>query len=261
MRITCYYKSTTHVGANCSLEALLRRLPVNHVPDSLEVLGLAVLILEAVVSVSTSSSQRPNSQQRKQKDLLVRMLPRINPQNRPKLPDDRILIRIRPNLDTPCLCILHQPRPPTPLDAGQRSIELLLERIQAAIAIINRLGQGTSRGLASSLALWCEVLPEKGMVDVSAAVEVDEGLERDLRSDVGGSGRFGELFGEVVEGGYVSVVVVFVVQFHDFAGDGGLEGAVVVCGGLLGPGKMELGINLTIEETYMGGQAEWPFHG
>lgn len=214
--------------ARLSLEALLGSLPVHHIPDSLEVLGLAVLILEAVVSVSTYSSQHPNSQQRKQKDLLVRMLPRINPQNRPKLPHHRILIRIRPNLHIPRLRILHQPRPPTPLYSGQRSIKLLLERIQAAVAIINRLGEGTGRGLASSLALWCEVLPEQGMVDVSAAVEVDEGLERDLRSDVGGSGRFSELFGEVVEGGYVGVVVVFVVELHDFAADGGLEGAVVI---------------------------------
>jgi hypothetical protein len=29
------------------LEALLRRLPVDHIPDSFEVLGLAILVLEA----------------------------------------------------------------------------------------------------------------------------------------------------------------------------------------------------------------------
>jgi len=66
---------------------------------------------------------------------------------------------------------------------------------------------------------------------VAAAVEVDEGLEGDLLLDVLFLLCFGHLLAEVVEGGYVGVVVVFVVELHDFAGDGGFEGAVVVCEG------------------------------
>ncbi len=64
------------------------------------------------------------------------------------------------------------------------------------------------------------------MVDVAAAVEVDEGLEGDLGCGVGGGG--GELLGCVVVGCYVGLVVFGVVEFHYLAGDGGLEGAVVV---------------------------------
>lgn len=46
------------LGPSCSsLEALLRRLPVDDVPDSLEVLCLAVLVLEAVIHVSISALQ------------------------------------------------------------------------------------------------------------------------------------------------------------------------------------------------------------
>jgi hypothetical protein len=39
---------------------------------------------------------------------------------------------------------------------------------------------------------------------------------------------FFELRAEVVEGGYVGVVVVFVVEFHNLAADCGLKGAVVI---------------------------------
>lgn len=60
---------------------------------------------------------------------------------------------------------------------------------------------------------------------MAAAVEVDEWLEGDLGGRVSGGG---ELFGCVVVGGYVCLVVFGVVEFHYLAGDGGLEGAVVV---------------------------------
>lgn len=157
------------------------------------------------------------------------MLPRINPQNRPKLPNDRILIRIRLNTHSPRLRILHQPRPTRPLNPRERGIKLLLERIQAPIPIIDSLREGAGRGLAAALVGRGQVLPEEGVVDVAATVEVDEGLEGDLGGDVLLFFGFGHLGGEVVVGGYVGVVVVFVVELHDFAADGGLEGAVVIC--------------------------------
>jgi hypothetical protein len=146
-----------------------------------------------------------------QGNLLVRMLPRIHTQNRPKLPHDRILIRIRLDLHTPRLNILHQPRPATALHARQRSIELLLERIQAAIAVIDRLAERACRGLAAALARGRQVLPEQGVVEVAAAVEVDHWLQGDLRGDVVVLLCGGDLLAEGVEGGYVGVVVVFVV--------------------------------------------------
>lgn len=68
------------------------------------------------------------------------------------------------------------------------------------------------------------------MVEVSTAVEVEEGLQRDLGGDVGFRGRGGEFLGGVVEGVDVGLVVFAVVELHDFAGDGGFEGAVVVWG-------------------------------
>ena len=58
---------------------------------------------------------------------------------------------------------------------------------------------------------------------MAAAVEVDERRQRELLGQGGrggGGGRgleLGELGGEGVEGVYVGGVVVFVVEFHDFA--------------------------------------------
>ena len=68
------------------------------------------------------------------------------------------------------------------------------------------------------------------MIDVAAAVEVDERLQGDLGLDVLFLSCFGQLLCEVVEGGYVGLVVLAVVELHDLAGDGGFEGAIVVLG-------------------------------
>jgi hypothetical protein len=172
------------------------------------------------------------------------MLPRINTQNRPELPHHRILVRVRPNLHTPRLRVLNQPCPSAPLDTSQRSVELLFERVQTAIALVDRLAERTCRGLAAALVGGRQVLPEQGVVEVAAAVEVDHGLQGDLSCDIGLGFGFGDLLGEVVVRGYVGVVVVFVVELHDFTGDGGLESAVVVCivlsGGITGYARLGL---------------------
>ena len=92
--------------------------------------------------------------------------------------------RISLNAHTPRLHILHQPGPPAPLYARQSRVELLLERVQTTIARINRPRQLSTRRRSTALALRRQILPEKGVVDVTATVEVDERLERNLRGDV-----------------------------------------------------------------------------
>ena len=85
--------------------------------------------------------------------------------------------------------ILHQPRPPTPLNARARRIHLLLELLYAPITLVNRLTQRATRRLPPTLILRGQVLPEEGVVDVAAAVEVyerEEGL--DGGDAVGGGG-------------------------------------------------------------------------
>lgn len=70
------------------LKPLLRSLPVNNIPDRAEILRLPVLILQ-----------------------IVRMLPRVNPQQRPVLSHDRVLIGIGAHGNRARLRILNQPRP------------------------------------------------------------------------------------------------------------------------------------------------------
>lgn len=60
------------------------------------------------------------------------------------------------------------------------------------------------------------------------AVEVYKRLLRDLRLDVALCLRLLQLLHRGVVRGYVGVVVLAVVELHDLAADGGLEGAVVI---------------------------------
>ena len=79
------------------------------------------------------------------------MFPRINPQQRPRLPPNRILIRIRPNLQTPRLRIPHQPAPPTPLNSRQLSIHHLLQLAHTTISLLNSTAQFPTGGCSASL--------------------------------------------------------------------------------------------------------------
>jgi hypothetical protein len=142
---------------------------------------------------------------------LVSVLPRINTEDRTELSDNRVLVGIRPNLDSTRLRILDQPRPAAALNSRERSVELLLESVEAAVAVVDSSREGARGRLAAALVGGREVLPEEAVVDVAAAVEVDEGLECDLRLDVFFLLGFGDLLAEVVERGYVGVVVVLVV--------------------------------------------------
>jgi hypothetical protein len=85
-----------------------------------------------------------------------------------------------------------------------------------------------SRLSTTTLLAGCQVLPEKGVVDVATPVEIDQRLQRNLSLDIlillGG----GELFRCGVEAVDVGLVVVLVVELHDLAGDGRLESAIVI---------------------------------
>ena len=128
----------------------------------------------------------------------------------------------------PRLLILHQPRPTTTLNTRKSSIKLILKLPKATIRLINSLTKHTGRWFTTTGTLGSQILPKQGMVDVATTVEVDERLKRDLGCNVVLGLRFLQFFDVGVVAGYVDVVVALVVDFHDFAGDGRLEGAVVV---------------------------------
>ena len=159
------------------------------------------------------------------KDLL---LPRVDTEDGAELANHRVLVGICLDLDAASLRVLHQPCPSAALNACERSVEFLLESVKAAIVGVDGSSESARWWLTTTLVGGREVLPEQGVVNVTAAVEVDERLQGNLSLDILLLLGLGNLLAEVVERGHVGVVVVLVVQFHDLAGDGGLERAIVV---------------------------------
>lgn len=139
--------------------------------------------------------------------------------------------RVCSNANLPRLGILHQPGPAAALDARQLGIHQLLQVLQPAEGGIDGFPKLAARRLPAAFALGRQVLPEQAVVDVAAAVEVDDGLQSNLVGDGFGGVellRRGELLGRGVEGVDVGVVVLGVVELHDLAGYGRLEGGVVI---------------------------------
>ena len=209
------------------LEALLSSLPVDDVPDSTKVLGLAVLVLKAILSLALLFLASPDPLP--DINLLVSMLPCINTQDRPELSNNWVLVGVCLDTNRAGLSILDQPRPAASLNTRQCGVEFLLHGVEGAVVRVDSLGQGPRWWLAAAGVLGRQVLPEEGMVYVAAAVEVDEGLSCDLCLDVAFLNCLGHLLGLCVERCYVGVVMLAVVELHDLAADGRLERAVVVC--------------------------------
>jgi len=93
--------------------------------------------------------------------------------------------------------------------------------------------EGTA-GLATAVtAGGRQVLPEEGVVDVAAAVEVEERRDRGGLCEIALALGLGDGLERAVEPVDVRLVVLGVVQLHDLARDVRLEGSVVVCGRLL----------------------------
>ena len=104
------------------LQPLFRRLPVDDLPNSLEVFSLPVLVL-----------------------------PGIDAQNGTELADDEVLVCIRLDADLARLHILHKPGPAASLDAGQSGVEFLLECVRAAVALVDGTRKLASQWLAAAL--------------------------------------------------------------------------------------------------------------
>lgn len=93
------------------LQSSLNSLPVNHIPNSIEILRLAVLILQ-----------------------IIRMLPSINTQQRCEFANDGILVGICADEDLTGLVVLDKPCPATALDTCQCGVEFGLEGGEVAVA-------------------------------------------------------------------------------------------------------------------------------
>lgn len=120
-------------------------------------------------------------------------------------------------------------------------------------------GQGTI-GLTAALAAGGgEVLPEEGVVQVTTAVEVDQGrLGRGLGVVALGLG-LGDGLQRRVDAVDVGLVVLGVVELHDLGRDVGLKGSVVVCvSRWLAAEASGRGV---MRSTYKGDRGGWPCRG
>ncbi len=77
-----------------------------------------------------------------------------------------------------------------------------------------------------------QVLPEQGVVEMASAMEVQQRRNRCGLGEISLALSLGNSLECGVEACHVCLVVLFVVQLHDLAGDVWLEGAIVVCGRL-----------------------------
>ena len=156
------------------------------------------------------------------------MLPCINTQQGLVSSNHRVLIGKGLDGDVSCLSVLDQPSPTAALDSGQSSIELLLHVFQTSICAVDGLGQFSRGRFTTSRVLGSQILPKESVIDVTAAVEVDQRLQSNFGSDivVGFSGRV--LIGGIVVGVHVGLVMFTVMKFHDLARNGRLESTIVI---------------------------------
>lgn len=96
------------------------------------------------------------------------MLPSVNTEDGSELTDNGVLVCVGSDLDGASLGVLDQPSPARALNAGERSVELLLHGIETAVVGVDGLGESARWRLTTTLRLGCEVLPEEGVVDVTA---------------------------------------------------------------------------------------------
>lgn len=132
------------IAFSLRLEPALSGLPVDDIPDSAEVLCLAVLILEAIAtSVLFSNTLKipTGTSKGRRGELLVSVLPGINPQQRRILPCHRVLVRQSNNLQLLRLFILYEPAPPATLDTRKGGIHDLLEFTVVAPCGVDGIGK------------------------------------------------------------------------------------------------------------------------
>lgn len=103
-----------HSCAHHLSKSLLRSLPVQHIPDGLEVLDLAVLVLQ-----------------------VVGVLPCINTQDWGELSGDWVLVGVVLDRNLAGLGVLDQPSPSGSLKAGEGGVEGALELIERAVGLGN----------------------------------------------------------------------------------------------------------------------------
>lgn len=132
-------------------EAVGDSLPVDDVPDGVEVVGADVLVLE-----------------------VVGVLPDINSQKRDQSSGglEGVLVGGGGDLKTLELLVVAQPTPSGALNSGSLSIELGDKLVKRTPGLLNLLEE-LARGLGDLLVARGQILPEEGVVDMTCVQSVN----------------------------------------------------------------------------------------
>mmetsp|Transcript_14257 Transcript_14257/g.35930 ORF Transcript_14257/g.35930 Transcript_14257/m.35930 type:complete len:255 (-) Transcript_14257:209-973(-) len=198
----CFQKLLFRVGLEGGLVSLFDVLPVDDLPDGLDVVWPHVLVLE-----------------------VVGVLPNIDSQQRHST-GERVLVWHRLHKELLGVSVQPQPAPAAALDADGHGGELLLEVVQAPEILVD-LGQELALG-GPVVALGAQVRPEDGVVQVAPGVEVDGLRQLAHRGEVTLGLGVEHLLRGRVDSVDVGLVVLAMVELHNFTADGGFEGGVVV---------------------------------
>lgn len=212
------------------LESLRDSLPVDDIPDSTEVFGLSVLVLQ-----------------------VVGVLPCVNTEQGDQVASNRVLVSASNKGQRATLLVLRQPRPTATLDTSKSCVGLLLEGREGSEVTVDRFlfvdSNWSARRELFDLLVFAEtylqislgltttvlvrrrqVLPEEGVVQVATSVEVQQRRNASGLSKVALGFSLVDGVESTVQAVDIGLVVLGVVKFHDLAGDVGFECAVVVLG-------------------------------
>ena len=135
------------------------------------------------------------------------------------------LVRTRGDLQLPGLFVEAKPAPAGALHRHRGGTQPRLHGLEAAEVSADGLRQRTLGWLGPART---QVLPEDGVVEVAAAIELDGALEADHGGHVANGHGLGELLLGHVEVTDVGGVVLAVVQLHDLGADDRLQRVVIV---------------------------------
>ena len=135
------------------------------------------------------------------------------------------LVRTRGDLQLPGIFVEAKPAPAGALHRHRGGTQPRLHGLEAAEVSADGLRQRTLGWLGPART---QILPEDGVVEVAAAIELDGALEADGRGHVALGRGLGELLLGHVEVTDVGGVVLAVVQLHDLGADDRLQRVVIV---------------------------------
>jgi len=181
---------------------MLGFIEIDDVPDGIKVIGLDVFVLE-----------------------IEGVLPDVDADDR-HMGKKRVLIRSRDYRQSLGFVIDTKPTPSRALNPSGGRVELADEVFKASISCQNGLFEMSVLQLTTGTTLFgrgSEVLPEKRVVDMPSAVELDSGLKSN--TFLRGGGQCVRFLGGV-KGVDVGLVVFCVMKGHDLLRDVGLESLV-----------------------------------